>query len=316
MTPSSLPVRKLTTFSWILYDFSNTIYSMNVVSIYFALWITVNLAKEDLWVSAGNSLSMFLVALTMPFLGTLSDFLKRPNTFLLLFTMVCVVATAAIGIAGYFFEGAFLIVSAVLLFTVANYAYQGALVFYNALLPQLTTPKNIGKISGYGVAAGYLGAIFGLLLVMPFSDGQISFLHLEFKKLTTEYQEIARISPLKNAFLDTKISRDPNYSYQLRRISANLPDSIFHVASSDTVITVASGGKQRAIHVNWAPLPAANDDSAWVLLRRENGWGRVGTFIPTALLFLIFAIPIFILIKDPRLIQKIMPSQRSVLSIR
>jgi MFS-type transporter involved in bile tolerance (Atg22 family) len=297
MTTTGIPPRKLATFSWILYDFANTIYSMNVVSIYFALWITVNLAKEDLWVSAGNSLSMLFVALTMPFFGTLSDFLKRRMTFLLIFTLICVCATAAIGGAGYFFSGGFLVVLAVLLFTFANYAYQGALVFYNALLPQLATPKNMGKISGYGVAAGYLGAILGLVMVMPFADGQISFLNLEFKSLVSEYRPITQIQPQKTTFLDTEITRDPNYSYQLQRITNNVADSVFHVANSDTVIALASGEKQRAIRVHWETLPVA-PHSKWVLLRRENGWGRIGAFIPTALLFLVFAIPIFIFMKE------------------
>lgn len=298
MTTTGLPTRKLAVFSWILYDFANTIYSMNVVSIYFALWITVNLAKEDLWVSVGNSLSMFFVALTMPFLGTLSDFLKRRIAFLLVFTLVCVLATASIGMAGYFFDGILLVVSAVILFTLANYAYQGALVFYNALLPQLTTPKNMGKISGYGVAAGYLGAILGLLMVMPFAEGQVSFLNLEFKSFNSEYREIARISPQSDVFLDTEILREPNYSYQIQRVTNRVADTTFHVANSDTVITRASGEKQRAIRINWTTLPETAENSTWILLRRENGWGRVGTFIPTAILFLIFAIPIFLFIKD------------------
>lgn len=298
MTTTGTPPRKLATFSWILYDFANTIYSMNVVSIYFALWITVNLAKEDLWVSAGNSLSMLFVALTMPFLGTLSDFLKRRMAFLLIFTLACVGATAAIGAAGYFLDGVLLVTSTVALFTLANYAYQGALVFYNALLPQLTTPKNIGKISGYGVAAGYVGAILGLLMVMPFAEGQVSFLKLEFKSLTSDYQPIAQITPGKNSFLDSTITRDPNYSYQLQRMINHAADTTFHVANSDTVITRLTGAKQRAVRVHWNPLPASPADADWVLLRRENGWGRIGTFLPTAILFLIFAIPIFIFIKE------------------
>ena len=49
--------------AWILYDFANTIFSMNVVSTYFALWITVDNNLEDIWVGMANSLSMLLVGI-------------------------------------------------------------------------------------------------------------------------------------------------------------------------------------------------------------------------------------------------------------
>ena len=42
---------RLEVFSWVFYDFANTIFSMNVVSLYFPLWITVNHGWEDIWVS-------------------------------------------------------------------------------------------------------------------------------------------------------------------------------------------------------------------------------------------------------------------------
>ena len=57
-----------------------------------------------------------------------------------------------------------------MLFAIANYAFQGGLVFYNALLPSLAPPRQIGLVSGYGVFLGYIGAIAGLLLVSPFVE--------------------------------------------------------------------------------------------------------------------------------------------------
>jgi len=297
---------RLVVFSWILYDFANTIYSMNVVSIYFSLWITVNLAKEDLWVSAGNSISMLLVALSMPILGTLSDFLNRRVAFLFIFTLLCVVATAAIGVAGYFLQDLLLIIIAVVLFTVANYGYQGALVFYNAILPQLSPPEKIGKISGYGVAAGYLGSILGLLLVMPFAEGEISFLKIQFKDLTSPYQQIGKINASMTRFLDTSVERNPNYAYKLISAgpSATGDTTIIAISNADTVITTPEGLKQRAIIISWRALPQINPPTDWLLLRCQKGWGRLGTFVPTAVLFFLFALPIFIFIKDPHLMER------------
>ncbi len=47
----------------------------------------------------------------------------------------------------------------------------GGLVFYNALLPSVSTPRTMGRVSGYGVAVGYFGSAIGLLVARVFVDG-------------------------------------------------------------------------------------------------------------------------------------------------
>lgn len=178
---SQPPDSKLRVFSWTFYDFANTIYSMNVVSLYFSLWITVDNGREDILVSAANSISMVLVMLTMPILGAISDQIRRRMPFLMGLTGGCILFTALIGLVGGSGLGTGVRVwSALLFFTLANYAYQGGLVFYNALLPEVSTPATMGRISGYGVALGYLGAIVGLVLVMPFNQGSVLGLETPF----------------------------------------------------------------------------------------------------------------------------------------
>ncbi|MFZ5516310.1 MAG: MFS transporter [Candidatus Zhuqueibacterota bacterium] len=181
MNESNRQPALVATLSWILYDFANTIYSMNVVSMYFTTWIVVELALGDHYVSYANSFSMILVALTLPILGEISDRYRRKMPFLLLYTLICIVFTAGIGIAGYAFSGKMTMVAwAIVFFVIANYSYQGGLVFYNALLPQVSSEKSIGRVSGYGVAVGYLGSIVGLLLVRPFVNGHFSGLNIPF----------------------------------------------------------------------------------------------------------------------------------------
>lgn len=299
MSTSQPPANKKAIFSWILYDFANTIYSMNVVSIYFALWITVNLGKEDLWVSAGNSASMFFVALTLPILGTWSDFLKQRLHFLMIFTFICIVATAAIGLSGYYLDDLLLVIIAVTLFTIANYAYQGALVFYNAMLPQLSPPEKMGKISGYGVAAGYLGAILGLLMVLPFATGQISFLNIEFKSMEGASQNIAQLSTTSTRFIDLRVDKNPNYDYEI--MLENQPDQNapgLSITNSDTVVTDRDGARKRAIIVQWDKMPPGSEPTRLILKRRTKGLGRLGTFIPTAMLFLLLSLPVFLFNKE------------------
>ncbi|MCK7524732.1 MAG: hypothetical protein MZV64_47560 [Ignavibacteriales bacterium] len=42
------------------------------------------------------------------------------------------------------------------------------LVFYDSFLPEITEPKNYGRVSGYGFAMGYLGSLATLAIIYPF----------------------------------------------------------------------------------------------------------------------------------------------------
>ena len=169
------------TISWILYDFANTAYSMNVVSLYFSTWIILDLAQRDIWVSAANSLSMLLVAISMPVLGDWSDHKGKKVSLLLLFTAVCILGTAGMGAGGFTINNVAILVPLMLFFyTISNYAYQGGLVFYNALMPHVSTPRTIGRISGYGVALGYLGSVTGLMIARAFVEGDFFGMNISF----------------------------------------------------------------------------------------------------------------------------------------
>jgi MFS-type transporter involved in bile tolerance (Atg22 family) len=61
-------------------------------------------------------------------------------------------------------------------FTLANYAYQGAQPFYNAMMPELVPVDHRGRLSGMGAALGYVGSITGVLLTFPFFTGQMPIL--------------------------------------------------------------------------------------------------------------------------------------------
>lgn len=171
----------ITTFSWIIYDLANTIFSMNIVTRYFAAWLVIDLALGDHYYSLAYSFSMLLVALTMPIIGAISDRYHRRMPFLIVYTLVCILFTAAIGVAGYAISDNFLKITwALIFFVIANYSYQGGLVFYNAMLPNICSERSIGRVSGYGVAVGYIGSIIGLILVSPFVEGNLWGIEISF----------------------------------------------------------------------------------------------------------------------------------------
>ncbi len=179
----SSPRSRRSIAGWAIYDFANTIFSMNIATMYFAQWVVVDNGVEDIYYSISYSASMLLVALTMPALGAISDAKGKRLPFLLALTSVCVLTTALLGIAAASVsQVATRVALALILFALANFCFEGGLVFYNALLPEVSTPKNIGKVSGWGVALGYVGAILGLLLVKPFVDGRIFGCELPFSQ--------------------------------------------------------------------------------------------------------------------------------------
>jgi UMF1 family MFS transporter len=147
--------------SWSLYDFANTIFSMNIISLYFPLWVTVDKGGADILYGVALSSSMILVAISMPLLGAFSDRMGRRIPLLVGLTLLSVIFTGLIGISNQLALG-------LIFFVLANYGYHAALVPYDALLPQVSRGFSVGKVAGVGVALGYVGAITGIVMVKPF----------------------------------------------------------------------------------------------------------------------------------------------------
>jgi MFS transporter, UMF1 family len=158
--------------SWVLYDLANTIFSMGVVSLYFSLWVRdeVGAARADSVYSIITAISMGLIFVASPLLGAMTDRARRRMPFLVTSTLICVIMTALLARGGFY-------VTAVL-FIIANVAYQAGLQFYDAMLPEVSTEANRGKISGIGVGVGYLGSYIavGLGLSSVFGSDDKPFL--------------------------------------------------------------------------------------------------------------------------------------------
>jgi UMF1 family MFS transporter len=150
-------------WAWALYDLANTTFSLNVVSRYLPLLVVEDLGGRDLDVSLAYSGAMVLVAVTAPLLGALSDFSGRRIPFLAVATFLCVGATALMG----FGQPLALVLA---LFAAATFFYQAALVFYDALLANVSDEATRGRASGFGVALGYVGSIFSLYSVAPVAE--------------------------------------------------------------------------------------------------------------------------------------------------
>jgi MFS transporter, UMF1 family len=154
-------------FVWSLFDFANTSYSIVVVTFIFAVYFKDVVAEGksigDLYWSIGVSTSMIITALISPILGAIADFAAGKKRFLLFFTLLCISST---GLLYFLQEGD--ILWALVLFILANIGFEAGIVFYDAYLPELTSSKNYGRVSGYGFAMGYLGSLTTLAIALPF----------------------------------------------------------------------------------------------------------------------------------------------------
>ena len=151
---------KLSTPSWILYDFSDTIFSASILTFFFPLWVTQDAGGTDALFAFALSLSALLVAITAPLSGALSDRMNRRVPMLAVCVLLCALCTGLIGAFGGLSTG-------LTLFFFANFLYQTGLVFYNSLIRNVSSESGRGIVSGIGVGAGYVGLFVSFQLLGP-----------------------------------------------------------------------------------------------------------------------------------------------------
>jgi MFS transporter, UMF1 family len=162
----SVKSERLKIFVWTLFDFANTSYSIVIVTFLFAVYFKKIIFSSqpigDFYWSIGTSLSMLITAIISPLLGAIADYSAGKKRFLLFFTMICIISSSLL-----YFVGKGDVILALVLFVLANVGFEAGLVFYDSFLPEITSPKNYGRVSGYGFAMGYLGSLFTLALIFP-----------------------------------------------------------------------------------------------------------------------------------------------------
>ncbi|MFN2275804.1 MAG: MFS transporter [Anaerolineales bacterium] len=150
--------------AWYLYDFGNSAYAavvlLAIYSAYFQGEVVGGAQGSRLWGYAVG-IAMLVVALTSPILGTIADFSGSKKRFLFFYTALCCLFTALL-----FFVGPGDVLTGMLFFILAEIGYRSAQVFYNALLPEIASDEDMGRVSGNGWAIGSAGGILCLVIVL------------------------------------------------------------------------------------------------------------------------------------------------------
>ena len=153
--------------AWILWDVGSSSFDSIMMTFIFTVYLTSGYFGTPEQTSSALSLGLtvagFLIAFLAPVTGQRNDKSGRGIFWLGVNTVLLVAFMAACFFVapdpGYLWLGVFL-VSAASVFS--EFAY----VNYNAVLPRVSNPNNIGKISGTGWAAGYIGGILALAVVL------------------------------------------------------------------------------------------------------------------------------------------------------
>jgi len=163
------PATRRERFAWCMYDFANSGYTTVILTAIFNAYFVGVVAAEQgngqatlLWTVA-MAIANVVVLVTAPVIGAIADYSGAKKRFLVISTIGCVLFTALLSMIG---PGD--IVLAMMLVIVATFMFASGENLIAAFLPEITTPENMGRLSGYGWAVGYLGGLFTLALCLAY----------------------------------------------------------------------------------------------------------------------------------------------------
>lgn len=143
--------------SWALFDFAETIFSANIISVFFPLIIVSYFGGKSYHYSFTYSLSIVFAIFIGLILGKFAD---KHGLKLKIFK-ISILAIFSLLVALSFANN---LIYALFIFFILNISYQTALIFYNSILNNLSKKNNISFISGLGVGIGYIGGILALVI--------------------------------------------------------------------------------------------------------------------------------------------------------
>src|SRR4030088_3368079 len=98
--PPLAPVRER--LSWALYDFANTVFSMNIATLYFAAWLVGDMGRSNTLYATVNGIASALVVVSIPLFGAISDATQRRKPWVVGFTLIACASTVLIAVFGQF----------------------------------------------------------------------------------------------------------------------------------------------------------------------------------------------------------------------
>ncbi len=166
--PSAAPASRGEVVAWGLWDWGSAAFNAVILTFVFSVYLT-DAVGDDLpgstsastWFAWSLGIAGFLVAVLAPVTGQRADAGGHRKRSLGIWTLLCVIATALLFFVRNEYQYLWL---GLLLIGLASVFAEFATVSYYAMLRQVSTPQNIGRVSGFGWSMGYFGGIVLLLV--------------------------------------------------------------------------------------------------------------------------------------------------------
>ena len=154
-------------FGWIMYDWANSPFTTVVTTFIFAAYFASAIAPDKTtgasqWAFMQGA-AAFAIALLSPVLGAIADHGKGRKGWIVAWTLIMVVASAALWFGAPNVSSTTVVLVAAF---VGVIGFELAIVFYNAMLPGLAPESHIGRLSGWAWGIGYFGGLACLVLLL------------------------------------------------------------------------------------------------------------------------------------------------------
>jgi len=150
-------------WGWAMYDWANSAFATTVMAGFFPVFFKhywnadVAVTESTFRLGLANSMASLLIVLTAPLLGAIGDYLGRRKRMLMGFAFLGLLMTGGLYLVG---EGEWQLAASV--YVLAVFGFSGSNIFYDSLLPFVSSRDDLDRTSALGFSLGYLGG--GLLL--------------------------------------------------------------------------------------------------------------------------------------------------------
>ena len=153
--------------AWCLYDWANSAYPTVITTFVFAAYFMKSVAVDP---TIGTSqwgwtmsISALMVALVGPLLGAIADHSGKRKPWLFFFTLSTSISATSLW---FITPETSSTIFALILIGFGTFTFELGMVFYNAMLPDLSPPEKIGRWSGWGWGFGYVGGLGCLAITL------------------------------------------------------------------------------------------------------------------------------------------------------
>ncbi len=201
-------------FGWAMFDFANSSYTTVIITIVFCNVFSSVIVGDGpefrmgnlLW-SVALSISYLVVLASTPLLGAIMDFTGAKKRFLLISWLLTVLATAAL-----YFVRPGLIIPTIILIVLSNIGFSYSEAFVSSFLPDLGSPDDMGKISGFAWGLGYFGGLA--------STGIVIFVFHAGVYTLDNYEHLRMVGPVTALFF--LVTAIPTFLWVKERTKAKI----------------------------------------------------------------------------------------------